>query len=291
MLVHGIELGDEGKPTWIRFSMLRLMEHLLDPSGFQDRSLPTWARRFRSRRFYHDVSYFRTCFQKFNRAADHVGRCRVAIQRWTDREMRGDAKEVSVSDSDSDAWLAALTDLPIYLDLMLFYLRMQADAYAQLVPYLYENGGDIKRRSFRDQTVWFTRTRPHFDAEYALVLGENLGWFEALAGKKPSGLRDVLVHHGGTYQVGWTVPDEAAAFKLHASLLNSTGYVEEDLLSALQTITTGWCAFLDAAWHHFVKKLSGVLATMNVDEATKTRYAHCGGLELSHFWVYPRAAG
>lgn len=291
MLVHGIELNDEGKPAWFRFGMLRLMHYLLDVRQAEGRAMPIWARRFRSLRFMHGVSYFQACFWKLDRAAGHVDRCRVAIQRWVERERRGEAKKVSVSDPDFAAQHAAIADLPIYLDVMLFYLRMQADAYAQLVPYLYENEGDIKRRSFRDQMVWFTRTRPQFDAEYARVLGENLGWFQALAGKEPSGLRDVVVHRGGTYQLGWTVPDEATAFELRASLLNSAGFVEENLLTAVRAITSGWCAFLDAAWHHFVNKLSVVLTTMNVHEHTKTRYVHCGGLELPSFWVYPRAAG
>jgi hypothetical protein len=85
-------------------------------------------------------------------------------------------------------------DLPLHFDSMLLYLRIQADAYAKLVPFFYQDraAGKMCSDSFRDQFKWFTKKRSNFDPDYALILCGNRKWFDRLAGENPKGLRDVV---------------------------------------------------------------------------------------------------
>jgi hypothetical protein len=71
-------------------------------------------------------------------------------------------------------------------------------------------------------------------------------------------------------------------------LYRGSGAVEEDVFGVIGEITTGWFAFLDAAWLHFVERLAkdGILLTMSADELEKTRFFDLD--ELRGLWVYPR---
>ena len=243
MIQHGIELDTGGKPIWLRFGMLRLMHHLL---GLHRNSIAE-SSRFRRSNYIHGVGYFQACFWKFNRVADHIGRCRVAIKRWVEFEANHGPDGISAHDPEFDIYAAhldATADLPLHLDSLLFYLRIQADALARLVPYLYNTQEHIPTKSFRDQARWFSQRNPDFDPGYASILQQHSAWFETLAGDKPKGLRDVVVHQGGSYQLGWTVPEGDSTFHLTASLLTHSGFREEDLISALRDINYGWCTFL-----------------------------------------------
>ncbi len=184
--------------------------------------------------------------------------------------------------------LSAQQDLPLYLDLMLLYLRIEADAFAVVVSYFYERDGIVPTRSFREQRKWFLEKRPEFDPEYARILGERCTWFDSLAGKQPAGLRDVIVHKGGTYQLGWTLPTLEDEFDLRASVLDARGFVEDDLFKALVEVTQGWFAFLDQCCSHFRAKLQPVVTWADISSDELSRYLHCGGTQLPSFWVYPQ---
>jgi hypothetical protein len=86
-----------------------------------------------------------------------------------------------------------------------------------------------------------------------------------------------VVHHSAILYFKWGKPDADAPLKPHAGLYTSKGFVEEDLYAALREMTTGWCAFLDAAWRHFVPRLTaaGLLVNMSADDVVKTRYLAC----------------
>jgi hypothetical protein len=268
--------------------MLRVL-HAFVPFGPKPQDVPPWVRRWWSAPFHGSVRKFQDTMWKFDRVAGYVDQCRVAVQRWVEREARGDAERVTVSDSDWGAYRIALEDLPIHLDSMLLYLRIQADALAALVPYFYDRSGTISSRSFRDQRSWFTKTKPEFDPDYASILNHETAWFDELAGKNPTGLRDVIVHRGGTYQLGWTVPSKQDQFELQASLVNHRGFVEEDVLNALVGITEGWFRFLDSCCRHFVARLQSVVSWADISRDELSRYLSCRGSELPSFWVYPRA--
>jgi hypothetical protein len=289
--VHGIELGEDGKPTWLRFGILRLVYHLYCANS-AEQAVQGWLQRLHSDAFRYHASHFQQCFWKFDRAAGHVARCRDimdgALGRFSERVRRGE--EVPLSDPDRLAMDEVNIELPLFLDAMFFYLRIQADAYAKLVTFFYpgRDTGKICCDSFRGQLKWFTKKRTEFDPEYATVLLANRRWFDLLAGDDPKGLRDVVVHHGGMLQVGWTKP-MGGPIEPRTALFRSDGVIEENVFGALQEITAGWYAFLDAALYHFAPRLAGagVLSTMSVNDMEKTRYLDCSEGEARGLWVYP----
>jgi hypothetical protein len=140
---------------------------------------------------------------------------------------------------------------------------------------------------FRDQLKWFIhQKRAHFDPGYTSILGSNCAWFERLAGKNETGLRDVVVHRSGTLLVAWTKP-EGGQIESHAGLAGVGGIVEADVFRALREINVGWFAFLDAANLHFVKRLvaDGMLSSADdIKELICWPYAKVG---QSASWVYP----
>lgn len=294
-LVHGIELDEEGNPAWLRFGILRLLYKMYFTNAAGP-SVQDWLQRLHSMAFRHQVSHFQQCFSKFDRAAGHAARCRDAVDpvfgRYNERISRGET--VPLEDSDRLAMDEANADLPLFLDAMLFYLRIQADAYAKLMPDFFYQRPEAKYMpsdSFRKHLTWFTEKMPDFDPAYASILKANHKWFDRLAGRHPKGLRDVVIHQSGMLAVGWTKPEDGP-IEPRTALYRSSGVVEENVFGALQEITAGWYAFLDAAWHLFVPRLTetGVLLTMSVNDLERTRYFDCGAGEARGLWVYPRAS-
>jgi hypothetical protein len=294
-LVHGVELDREGRPRWMRFGILRLLIHLAGANATEP-SVQDWLKRLHSDEFRQLAAHYFQCFQKFDRAAGHVARCREtvngALERFSERVRGGEV--VPPSDPDRRAIDEANADLPLYLDGMLFYLRIQADTYARLVTFFYpgRDAGKIRPNSFREQFDWFTQTRPNFDRGYASVLRANRKWFDRLA-HRPTGLRNVVIHHGGMLIIGWVKPEdgpiEARTALYSTALYTNAAIVEPDVCGALREITSGWFAFLDAAWLHFVTRLTaaGVLSTMSASEVEKTRYAGCSEGDRPGLWAYP----
>ena len=266
------------------------MLHCLLPFGGRPEDAPNWVRRWWTVSFLTAVTKLQDTMWKFDRAAGHAQNCRGSVQDWVEREARDDTKGISVNDPGFAAYQTALEDLPLYLDSLLLYLRIQADALAVVTPYLYEQSDGISFRSFRSQRAWFIEKNPNFDPIYAQILADNTQWFEELAGKAPSGLRDVIVHRGGTYQLGWTVPTEADRFQLQASMVNASGFVEDDVMTAIERMTHGWFRFLDLWCGHFTRKVAPVVSWADLERNDLARYVPCNGNELPSFWLYPRAA-
>ena len=142
---------------------------------------------------------------RLDRAARHVAHCRETVEgalgRFSERVSRGEIPPLD--DPDRSAIEEANGDLPIFVDAMLFYLRIQADAFAELVGYFYEYG-DIVPGNFRSQLKWFSERRPTFDPGYASILRSNRQWFDRLSGD--GGLRDVITHESAVFGVGWSKP-------------------------------------------------------------------------------------
>jgi hypothetical protein len=283
-VAHGVELGGDGKPAWLRFGILRLLYHLYVTNS--DKT--NWITRLHSEDLRHRIGHFQQCFSKFNRAARHVDSCAKkaddALARLGEFPRRGE--RIPLEDPNRLVIDEVNTDLPVFLDAMLFYLRIQADTFAQLVGYFYESG-QILPGDFRHQSRWFTETRPNYDPEFSAILRAHHGWFDRLAGDE--GLRDVVTHEGGMFGVGWSRP-EGGPIEPRTWLYGSRGMVEENVFVALQEITAGWFTFLDQVWSHFVPRLTrdGVLSTLAVEELEKTRWIDledCGSP-----WVYPICA-
>lgn len=287
MSFHGIENDDDSAPSGFRFGILRLAHVMSNFKGIDGVAPPDWTKRWHTRRFHQATMKLQDTFWKFDRAAGHINRCREAIHRGAMRDAEDNKRQHPMDDVFHD-YISALQDIPLFLDSMLFYLRIQVDAYAVIVPFFYQAPNGIARRSFRKQIKWFLRRESaDFDPGYTAILQENLGWFDELAGKNPSGLRDVIVHQGGTYQLGWAAPSADKSLELRAMLLDSSGSIEEDLINALTRITTGWFRFLDLSWSHFSDRLNNLVG-LHVDKL-QTRLTECGGQSLPSFWVYPNA--
>lgn len=296
MKVHGVELGGDGRPAWLHFGFVRLLQHLAE-SNLIETPTPEWAARFHSPGFTHRMNHFHQCFRKFDRAVLLVAECSGAADRWSVRTKMYKVISPPVSQpfalhcaADFRDLLDANANLPLHFDSMLFYLRIQADAYAKLVPSFYResSAGKMPSDSFRDHYKWFTKTKADFDPDYASILAANRAWFDRLSGENPKGLRDVMVHQSGVLHFRWAQPQADSPIKPQAGLYTGKGFVEEDLYDALREMTSGWCAFLDAAWHHFVPRLrtAGVLMTMSADDGLKTRYSACLGGGLLATWAY-----
>jgi hypothetical protein len=285
---HGVELDSDGNPAWIRFGFLKLVEHLAYLTKEEDSPVPEWTRRFHSEVFRHRVDHFLQVLSKFDRAAHHVANCRDRALPWL-KLMEERVKKASAPDEGGEPERAefanANADLPLYFDLLLFYLRIQVDAYAALVPFFYQSRfKEIPTRSFRDQSNWFARPTSILDADYASLLQANKDWFDLLAGKDQKGLRDVLVHHAGTTIFGYQGPE----IELLGALYRSNGPPEEFLPDRVCEMTSGWYAFLDTTHLHFVKNLKakGILNTMPGDDK-ESRWFPCKQRGLPSLWVYP----
>jgi hypothetical protein len=287
-LMHGVELNEDGKPVWLRFGFLKLVDHLAYLTKEEDSPAPEWTRRFHSKVFRHRVDHFLQVLSKFDRAARHVANCQERSLPWLElceeraRDSSGPDKRGETEQTD---FANAGADLPLYFDLLLFYLRIQVDAYAALVPFFYQSRfKEIPTRSFRDQSNWFVRPTSILDADYASILQANKGWFDLLAGKDQKGLRDVLVHHAGTTIFGYQGPE----IELLGVLYRSNGPPEEFLPDRVCEMTSGWYAFLDAAYLHFVKNLKAkdMLTTMSGNDI-ESRWFPCTHQGLPSLWVYP----
>jgi hypothetical protein len=137
----------------------------------------------------------------------------------------------------------------------------QSWAYSRFIseiPSSPRDKGRIDDGSFREHRKWFTGKHQKDYPEYASILKAHNKWFDTLSGEEPKGLRDVLVHHSGITQYSWEKQGPDAPWKLRGGLNRSDGPREEDLFEALRRMTGGWCAFLDASWHHFVPRLKEV---------------------------------
>jgi hypothetical protein len=210
------------------------------------------------------------------------------MDRYSDRIRRYQEGKTTqapdpLSDPDRLALDEANADLPLFFDAMLFYLRIQADAYAKIVEYFYK-AAKILPGNFVGQLTWFILKHPEFDPEYTSILLANRGWFDRLAGD--DGLRDVITHESGILGVAWAKP-EGGPIEARTSLYRSSGVVEGNVFAALREITTGWFTFLDEAWRHFVPRLTGagVLLTMSVNDVEKTCFFDTD--QLRGLWVYP----
>jgi hypothetical protein len=293
-LVHGVELDAEGKPAWLRFGMLGLLYRLYGTQTAEP-SVQAWLARLHSDVFRHCVSHFQQCFGKFDRAVGHVARfsdaADGAMSRFGERARQG--KEQPFSRSDRRLMDEINMDLPLFLDAMFFYLRIQADTFAELVTFFYpgRDRDQISSDSFRTLRKWFMKKDSTFDSEYTAILLANSEWFDLLSGDSPKGLRDVTVHHKGMLQVGWAKPADGP-IEPRIALYRRDGIREENVFAALRKITIGWFAFLDASWLHFVPRLAeaGILATTYVNDLQKTRWEDCRGRELASLWVYPTSA-
>jgi hypothetical protein len=300
---HGITEND--RHTHLHFGIIKLFDALVTATR-DGKNESEWAGRFQSNVLSHRLEHFKQCASKFDRAAYLLDRCLRTATPHLEREyeiVQQLAKEESIENAaepivDHKLTSAKLTgyhgaayDMPLYFDLMLFYLRIEADSYASLSSFLYppieERERRIDDKSFRSHRAWF-QTHEDFDATYASILKNQSEWFELLSGEDPKGLRDVLVHHSGVTKFEW-VKNVDSPWRIRGGLYRNDGPQEDDLVEALRTMTAGWFRFLDAVYDHFAARFvqAGFFSSENV-RYIPTVFSHGGKLGVpSHKWVYP----
>jgi hypothetical protein len=287
---HGIELDGNGKVYGLRLGILRLLYRLWSSSQASptsDKQLQAWRDKFQSTSYKHQLNHFRQCILKFDQAAGHVARCINAADRamgnFQEDLFRHTRSEIELPKSplhDND-YVQANADLPLFLDSMLHYLRIQADSFADLVQYFYRPElSSFPSGNFGE----LAKSVATIDSAYRAIILANRKWFDVLAGD--DGLRDVITHQGGMIGVSWEKQVDQPA-KPHLSLYRKSGVVEENVFDAIKGITSGWFSFLDEAYRHFIPQLTHVevLQGMSLSEPGKNHFFD--GDEIRGSWVYP----
>jgi hypothetical protein len=186
-------------------------------------------------------------------------------------------------------------DLSIHLDSVVVYLRMIPDIVAAATPYLYENGGTMAGRSFRDHVEWFRKPKnARVDPAYSALVSAHGEWFEMLAGKdKKKGVRDLLIHRFGRFQYPVTTAPAELAGEVGADLVTTGAYVT-DANQVLRRAADGMFAFLDAYVIHHSQRIATSAGWTPVDHAgVRAGYFMTLERTTSTTWLFPerRRAG
>ena len=289
---HGVSLKKDPASGWFHFGFLRLL-HVLDrvfrakTKSSTDEILPEWPDQWFDNKFDRGLAKFQDSFWKFDRAARNFHKRVEAIKPHRDSIQLDVIEEVTGS----------LADIPLFLDAMLIYLRIQADCLANVIPNLYgQRGLGLKqgrsRDSFRHHMKWFITKQKEFDPAYTSILEANCGWFEGLAGKKGWGLREVVIHGRGTYQIGWSTPESGEDLSFWAGLMGDSGFVEVDFVPTLKSIVFDYFIFLDHLYEHFSAMLEAKIGPpFSKASSEQSRYITFTGGPLSSFWLYPTIVG
>ena len=144
----------------------------------------------------------------------------------------------------------ALEDIPYHLDSLVSYLRVLADCIAYAIPFFYNTKESIANRSFRAHRKWFIEKNPTFDPDYTEVLENYSLWFDKLAGKDPKGVRDIIYHQFGTYQIGLTILPNGKN-DIFINQITSEGITDPDLTFTITEIINGFFTYLDETYSIF----------------------------------------
>lgn len=273
---HGVELLDPPHNGCLRHGLLRLLQVV-------------WATT------YDDRWFDRKALQAIHKLQDTIFKFdRVAMKFNTAIEC---LPNPGVEDQAAlFRHLDSLYDIPILLDSLLFYFRIQADCIANVIPNLYGARGataNIPRDSFRRQATWFLRKNQDFDPPYRRVLEAKLEWFDTLSGSaRGQGLRDIIAHYRGTYQVGWISKGERNTAPV-AGLVNESGFIEENVIPVLSRMVFQYFDFLDEVFTIFIPRLRASVGNSfwsayqrNPEESTRL---YTFSEAVASRWIYPNA--
>ncbi len=271
-----------GKVYFAAAQFIRLLETIYARPGLRpQKNAPTWA--------YH------TFDNQFRWAAEKLWDTVWKINRLAElfEVARGNLRELeppSVPVEDVAKLTTALTDIPIYLETLIVYLRIFADCIANLTPYLYgQKGKNLPRDSFREQRQWFVQKRSNFDHDYSVILKSSTRWFDVLAGDPPRfvGVRDAVVHFRGGIQLMYQPARTGRPTRVIATLYSDYRTITTDLIATLQKLFADMCLFLDRFVEHFAqranKQTKSPMFDMSNSQALLFQYEG----ELPSAWLYP----
>ncbi|MCD4824758.1 MAG: hypothetical protein K8S55_09125 [Phycisphaerae bacterium] len=285
MKFHGIEYDDEEKTSGIlRVGMLRFIEILYAEfcfPTFKPEESAEWPEKWIDGKFCGAADKIKDTFMKFHTVSRYLSQSIELFMRNKDSREK----------NQYDHFSKAMMDIPIFLDSLLFYLRIQADCLANIIPNFYGEEGkrqSISRDSFRGQIKWFIKTE--FDPDYTKILSENTEWFDMLAGNsRGQGLRDRLVHDRGVYQLGYTSLSTGENVSFNASLINESGYyIENNLISTLGKMVEGYFEFLEKAYVHFTRLVLKNVKGVSLEDINKSSQFLKFTAGLGSAWIYPK---
>jgi hypothetical protein len=285
--IHGVgprRADGDGQFFFASAQFIRKLEELyaMPLFGFRKpEDVPSWPYHTFDRRFYFAAEkYWATVF-KINRTAELID---------VQQENMRDFSPGEVPVTDLAVHVSALGDLPIYLESLIIYLRSMADVIANLTPHLYgQRGKHIPMDRFRTQRSWFTEKRKTFDVEFAEILLQHTGWFDAIAGTPDHvGLRDALIHYRGGIQLMYRPARPERSPYVFASLFSDDNLLSNDLLSQLKRIAADMLVFLDKFTEHFVSLANKTTDSLVFDTSSTGStllFVYQGRLRSG--WLYP----
>jgi len=288
MKFHGLiyKKDSAGHPGSVRFGFLRLC-HLLNgyfclPKSAPEEKRPVWKDKWFDRRFHQAIKKYQETYWKIDRVADLLNQAieKVATNKDS-RDMENYAQ-----------FRTAITDITIHLDSLLLYLRSQAGCISDIIPYFYGQKGKTipcseYKDNFRDQRNWFLTKRKTFDKKYSAIVSTKMNWFDTLSADDRSGLREIIAHYRGTYQIGWS-DDKRTPFDLKVSLFNERGFASEHLIPQLKKLITEYYEYLDSTYAHYFRMMKEKFGKGFFDDIAKLSHYYTFDKVPSSSWIYPQ---
>jgi hypothetical protein len=246
--LHGLRPAAAPYKGEVHFAVINLFKAVEHAQAFPGRNkygtLVAWSRK-ESERFLAASGKLEDTFWKIDRVAGLLDEAR--------RKIVIDFSRGTVTPEEAATFQAGYRDLPLYLDVLLIYLRILADCIADITSQFYK-GKHVPPFSFRDQENWSKWEET--DPEYAGILRAQTSWFSTLAGDTSGeGLRDLIVHKMVRtqlfYQPGQT-PDHS---RVHAFLYGPDGIKGGTLVPTIQKLVDELFLFLDSYVAHFMEQI------------------------------------
>jgi hypothetical protein len=269
------------------FGVIKLFEAIEVAQAFPGRNkyptLVPWEPD-QARSFLSSAGRLKDTFFKLNRAAELFDGARLQLY---DPSEGGSVEKLA-------GLFAGWSDLPIYLDGILFYLRILVHTLANLTSQLYRSQGKKSVpawTSFRKHLKWFTKMGRDLDPLYRTLLANNTAWFDILAGKQHGdGLRDVVVHQMVRLQLMY-LPSRGGEKSQVAAFIfgRSARWKSGNLLSLIQALVRDMFVFFDRYVEHF-NELAGACLGRAPLGLTDPRSSLLFEYEqaLASAWLYPK---
>jgi hypothetical protein len=281
--LHGIE-PEKRKVYFAAAQFIRLLESTYARPGLRHlKNAPTWPHHTFDDRFRFAAEKLWDTIWKINRLAE--------LFELASRNLK-ELEPPSVPIEEVAKLTTALSDIPIYLEALIVYLRVFADSIANLTPYLYgQKGKNLPRDSFREQRKWFAQKRSKFDPNYTAILNSSTRWFDVLAGDQPKfvGLRDAVIHYRGGIQLMYQPARTDRPTRVIATLFSDYSTISNDLIATLQKLFRDMCVFLDQFIQHFVQRANNETGSLpfNISNPQAVLLFQYDG-ELPSAWLYPQ---
>ena len=161
--------------------------------------------------------------------------------------------EATMKKSDREfAWINAHQELPLWLDLLHFYIPMLLDALVVALGRIISDAPDSFPREFKKlfrKDVDFTKAKLRCDEqEFRSVLSCNREWHDKVRPVEQKSTRDSIVHRLSKWQVGTrSGVDQGATDTVTAQLQGEGADLSpKDGLRQAEELLTGLCDFLSA---------------------------------------------